>query len=432
MVGLDKTLEEKIMTIMFWDIGILLSGIAYVWVFYELTWEKIKSWFVESKDHASMNPGHKILVTNVFNLYNLGELLQLEALANRFKISLLSIYSYLDERQCKRLGVNVLGKTRPRDLLGFPLWFMALSLRAYLYHWTGKRFFLNKMLKEALDHDLVIDLGGDTFHDRDLLYLLSHTWTLKLIQLLGLPYMCLSQTILLTGRHKRRAEKVLREAKKIVVRDSESYNALLSMKLSNVQLAPDLAFLNNSPLLKKHRSVLSVGLNLSPLVNHDSLPLFQSLVDDLKERGHRVYLIPHVLGPDDFLGKRDDRKVLEQISGGILIEDEDPMKIRRTIRKCHVFIGSRMHSVIYALSCGIPSILIGYSLKAGSLGELTHHLLPVIHCQDPDFLKWMLDHVDRLELNYDSQAGAFRDLSEDLRKGAEKNIEVLYGLLQES
>ncbi len=91
----------------------------------------------------------------------------------------------------------------------------------------------------------------------------------------------------------------------------------------------------------------------------------------LKETDMAIALIPHVIWDDS-----DDRIPLMQLyerykkSGRVLvIEDQNCSKLKYAISKCRFLLGARTHSTIAAYSSGIPTLVVGYSVKARGIAR---------------------------------------------------------------
>ena len=91
----------------------------------------------------------------------------------------------------------------------------------------------------------------------------------------------------------------------------------------------------------------------------------------LRTTDSAVALIPHAVqnGNDD----RDPLKELYaafQDSGRVcLIKDQSAAQLKSIIALCSSFIGARTHAVIAAYSSGVPTLALGYSVKAKGLAE---------------------------------------------------------------
>ncbi|PBC77879.1 colanic acid/amylovoran biosynthesis protein [Streptomyces sp. TLI_235] len=98
------------------------------------------------------------------------------------------------------------------------------------------------------------------------------------------------------------------------------------------------------------------------------------VVDRIQAAGHRVVLIPQVstgyLGDDDILV---ERRIAAHCTTPPLQLDErvDYRELRSLYGECSLLVGTRFHSVIFALTSGVPCVAIGYEHKtAGIMAEL--------------------------------------------------------------
>lgn len=179
----------------------------------------------------------------------------------------------------------------------------------------------------------------------------------------------------------------------IVARESISYEALRAVN-HNTILAPDPAFfmeMKECILPKAFESAKVIGINASPMIltNESKKGIaFQNYLNliryILKETDYHVALIPHVVW-----SQNDDRIVLEKLNDEIncpgritIIKDHSAPELKYIIAKCEAFIGARTHATIAAYSTGVPTIVIGYSVKARGIakdlfGKTDGYVLPV-------------------------------------------------------
>lgn len=150
--------------------------------------------------------------------------------------------------------------------------------------------------------------------------------------------------------------------------------------------APDvpddlLAWLDDGPV---------VGFNVSGLIYSDPdetrrrfrfradyRQLVHRALRTLLDRGERVLLMPHVLGPPDQLdsdtGACDDvRAHLDASPDAVRVAAgcRTAAEAKGLIRRCAWFCGTRMHATIAALSSGVPTATISYSPKAQGVFDL--------------------------------------------------------------
>jgi colanic acid/amylovoran biosynthesis protein len=112
------------------------------------------------------------------------------------------------------------------------------------------------------------------------------------------------------------------------------------------------------------RSLSKAGIDSSSHLNTDVMvQVVNYLTDDLKAT---VVLIPHDTTPgmDDSLLARDvARKVNSGNRVKVMGGDNSPAETKAVIGQCDLFIGSKMHANIGALSMHVPTVAIQYSHK---------------------------------------------------------------------
>lgn len=181
----------------------------------------------------------------------------------------------------------------------------------------------------------------------------------------------------------------------IVAREPITVAALYSAGIKdNVVQFPDPAFqLNkiNLPLPEGFLEGNMVGINLSPLImsceKEEGITLknYLFLIDYiLTETNMGIALIPHVVK-----GGSNDLEILAQIKEQykrenrvLLFRDYNCEEIKGFISRCRFFIGARTHSTIAAYSTCIPTLVVGYSVKARGIakdifGTYENYVLPV-------------------------------------------------------
>lgn len=203
----------------------------------------------------------------------------------------------------------------------------------------------------------------------------------------------------------------------IIARESITFQALSRAGLPNLILSPDPAF-----TLKREETVLpnefkkgqTIGINLSPLIQESegqegiTLESYRSLLNHIiMNTDYPIALIPHVVWE-----RNDDRKPLQKLyeeykaTGRVmLIEDRNCMQLKDVIANCKLFIGARTHATIAAYSTGVPTLVVGYSVKALGIaqdlfGTSEHYVLPVQMLQNPEDLvlayNWLVEHEEEI------------------------------------
>lgn len=174
----------------------------------------------------------------------------------------------------------------------------------------------------------------------------------------------------------------LRRYSLITARESITYNDLkVSLPDRNIQYVPDTAFL--LPAEKKELPDgffvgKTIGLNVSPVATKNAeageglLDFIVDLADYIIDNtDYQIALIPHVV-----MKGNDDREILKLIqkrckspNRTVLIMDNNCMIIKWYISQCELFIGARTHATIAAYSSFVPTLVLGYSVKARGIAK---------------------------------------------------------------
>ena len=288
-------------------------------------------------------------------------------------------------------------------------------LRAYLRLKLQKDYLpMDKMkyqntFKRMMKGDIAISIGGDNYCYKDVdRYIMLHDLALER-QTKTVLWGCSVEPELIKD------PKIARDLSRyslIVARESISYEAL-KMVNPNTVLIPDPAFTLNyekPEIFSDHKKRDFVGLNISPMVlDQEAIPgitmqNYQRLIDNIIDTTDmEILLIPHVIWAGN-----DDREPLSRLYDLYkkndrvhLVEDQDCTKLKAKIACCRFFVGARTHSTIAAYSTGIPTIVVGYSVKARGIakdlfGTDKHYVVPVQSLSDEDELlkafQWGMAH----------------------------------------
>lgn len=193
---------------------------------------------------------------------------------------------------------------------------------------------------------------------------------------------------------QRRIREDLKRYDLIVARETITYQALVENGISQVCLCPDPAFLLNTaevdyPASIEQRDI--VGINISPMILDSAkdaemvLKNYWKLLDYiLEETDYAIAMIPHVVwnGGDD---RVVIEKIVEKYKGNnriFIVQDASCEVLKGYIAKCRFFVGARTHTTIAAYSSNIPTLVVGYSVKAKGIakdlfGTEEHLVLPV-------------------------------------------------------
>lgn len=222
----------------------------------------------------------------------------------------------------------------------------------------------------------------------------------------------------------------------ITARETITYNALKAIN-PNTVLVADPAFTlgtEKTELPAGFNFNNAVGINISPMIQksekHEGITLknYEALLSEiLKTTDMGVALIPHVVWQDG-----DDRTVLCQLyerfkdSGRVvLIEDQSCSKLKYIISQCRFFVGARTHSTIAAYSSCVPTLVVGYSVKARGIardlfGNEEHYILPVQSLkEETDLTKafdWIVQNEDAIKQKLEVEMPAVIKKAESARE----------------
>lgn len=228
----------------------------------------------------------------------------------------------------------------------------------------------------------------------------------------------------------------------IVTRESISYEAIRKVQ-KNTILAPDPAFFMEPqacPLDERMASGNVIGINISPMIisaekkagmayeNYKRL-----IAHILQATDAYVALIPHVVWASN-----DDRMVLHRLweefnrdSRLVLVEDHNAPEMKYIISHCRMFVGARTHATIAAYSSCVPTLVVGYSVKARGIardlfGTEDGYVLPVQQLSDSEQLTrafvWIARQEDQIRGHLKKILPSYCAMSRDAIK-AIKNLE---------
>lgn len=116
-----------------------------------------------------------------------------------------------------------------------------------------------------------------------------------------------------------------------------------------------------------------IGINVSDFMKYynaypeATLRNFKQLINYiLRETEYSIALIPHVRqeGNDDFIPINMLATEFKSERIRVLSEELNCMQLKDAISRCCMFIGCRTHSTIAAYSTCVPTLVVGYSVKA--------------------------------------------------------------------
>ena len=268
----------------------------------------------------------------------------------------------------------------------------------------------------AKEADLIISVGGDNYSYGNSVGFTTIDNHLRRLCPCSVLWGCSINPELLEGRANKYKLKGLSRFSLITARESLTYDALIGHGLKNVKLYPDPAFTLPTaevaePMFENGRDI--VGVNLSPLIcsyeSGDGITLrsYTALVRRILDTTDwNVALISHVVkkNTSDSDAAREIMKQFPDEERIRLFDRGDATQIKGYISKCRFFVAARTHASIAAYSNCIPTLVVGYSVKAKGIakdlfGDWEGYVLPVESLSDENSL---CETFDRLVKNEDS------------------------------
>lgn len=237
-----------------------------------------------------------------------------------------------------------------------------------------------------------------------------------------------------------RMREDLKEYDLIIARESITYEALKEIN-PNTKLYPDVAFQLDTqklPLPDGFKENQMVGINLSPLIMKSEQTegiTFENYVElmeyIIKNTDQGIALIPHVCRKDN-----DDRTPLKKLydlfsetGRVVLLEEHNCMEQKGFIARCRFFVGARTHATIAAYSSCVPTLVVGYSVKARGIakdlfGEVDHYVLPVQSLRDKNDLvkgfQWLTENESKVRSHLQTimpgYSGKALEIGEEIKK----------------
>ncbi|MDY6907323.1 MAG: polysaccharide pyruvyl transferase family protein [Chloroflexota bacterium] len=416
----------------------------------------------------------KILITNSTTWYEKGDAAivtgMLHALRHHMpesEITILSFAPEVDQGRYAGYGVRVLrnlASASPWDTRSSLRKAMRLSMKLIRYTlWLIVPVPLTPEEREVMaayrDADIVVGCGGG--------YLGGHrtSWLLQAYRLyfgilLGRPVVIYGQSVEPCGNALISivTRFVLNRVDLITVRERLSLDYLTSLSLRpDVLLTADAAFLVNGITAAQAQRLLAkegVHCHERPLVgmtvcgwdfpgyrdrerrHSNYLEVMAGTIEYLVSALHAsVVLFPHVILSPRYDDRVISNDVASRVGEGakvtVLSGDYSPEELKGMIGQMDLFIGTRLHSNILALSMGVPSIAISYQRKTDgvmSMMGMEEYVLDIADITLDD----MVSAIDRAWRNRHVISASLGKSVEQARKGALYNAELVKDILDKA
>lgn len=281
----------------------------------------------------------------------------------------------------KKYGLSeictILDKTEKRPLNRTkPAFFRAYYNLKMKKNYTPIEFYESRIADFVKKGDIALSIGGDTYCYGSFMPLFKAHKMFRYGGLKTVYWGCSIEPELLENPD---IAQDIRSFDLITARETTSYEALKQVN-PNTVLVCDSAFLlpEKEVSFPQNFTTDIIGINASPLIEEceDSKGLirenYEKLIEYiLNKTTMSIALIPHVVWD-----AVDDRKTLNHFyekykntNRVFLIDDCSCEELKGYISKCRFFIGARTHATIAAYSTLVPTLVVGYSVKAMGIAK---------------------------------------------------------------
>lgn len=306
-----------------------------------------------------------------------------------------------------------------------------LFLNHYLIKNTG--IYLNSLYKELFKsfnaNTVALSIGGDNYCYEGLIERLI--FINKAAKARGAKIVLWGCSIEPELLKDKKIIEDLKSYSLIYARESITYNELINAGITaNTKLFPDAAFMLDKvclPLPEGFTENNTIGINVSPLIqdyeNSDGstmknyIALLKYIIDNTDMQ---IALIPHVVwdNNNDLLPLQRLYEVYMDTNRVILLGDYNCMEIKGFISRCRMFIGARTHATIAAYSTCVPTLVVGYSVKAKGIakdifGTYENYVIPVQTLTNEDDLVnafcWLSDNEEGIRAHLKEFIPSYRN-----------------------
>lgn len=415
--------------------------------------------------------GKKIIITGIDTTRNKGCWAMLHSVVSSIrknspvpvKFIFLKRHNINEEVRLKDLEIKT--QARPWTLVTIPklrtLWLLwcavAYPAIAFLLLLTRRKKSKNSFMRQMLAADLVLDLGGDSYStDYGILSTISLCIPLLVARILGKPYYFCAQSIgpLNDTIPYKLLKFLLKDADLITTRERISDDFLGTCAIiKNVIKTQDLAFIlpvasesrideicKNENVGKKQ---LFAGISISSLISKyftGSAPVEEKeqqyvsamakMGDHLVDKHHyHLIFVPHVEA-DRVTSEKVKACMKHQNKVLILQGDYSPEELKGMVSLCDIFIGSRMHATLAALSQAVPTLTFAYNHKTlginGSLLGQSDYLIDIRKVDLASLLEITKGRIDQLVEHKENIKKELLEILPEIKSTAQKN--ALYAL----
>ena len=355
------------------------------------------------------------------------------------------IYSEVPQQDI-RYNLNEIGELVPAigpvSKVSLSFWQAYLNLKLHKDYTDMDCLPYRKAIRNAPAHGVELSVGGDIYCYEDYRkFIRLHRQIVKR----GCQSVLLGCSLSENLFHDPEFISDMQSYSYISARESLTYEMLKKAGLKHIGLTPDSAFTLESerlPLPEGFQEGNTIGINFSPLViGKESvkgavMENFVHLVRYILDTTDcSVALIPHVVweGNDDRTALKELYDTINCPERVVMIGDHTCTQLKGFISRCRFFIGARTHATIAAYSTGVPTLVLGYSVKSRGIatdlfGSHEHYVLPVQELAQPqdltDAFRWMWEREDSIRKTLTNIMPGYIQRAEQLGENVERSLNI--------
>lgn len=307
----------------------------------------------------------------------------------------------------------------------------------------------SELLRRMNDSDLILSCGGGFLHDSHGPAFLKHLFSLEIAARLETPVMVYAQSIgpFRSERFARLTSSVLNRVDYITLRDqiSETYLAEIGVSAPPCQVTADAAFLLDSEIYRDktlleeiQQSKLPIGITVRDWKYPNSEDPSEKRENYREEMARYVDELVVGLDGDIFFfchtpsDADEARRIMTRSNNRnrmcILDPDIPPRELKYLTGEVDLFIGTRMHSTIFSMGMGTPTISIPYLPKSSDLMSRLELDDLVLKIEDVNHGELM--RITRELLSTDKYQSTMGNRVPQMSELAKKNVEIAEKLLR--
>jgi len=311
-----------------------------------------------------------------------------------------TLMTHLDPEECSKwgkvYGINVVDG---RDIHKWSFFRCLLWKVLSKFGLNIQQLLNDPLIKEYLDADVIIDIGGITFTDFYNSSSPIHTMRHLMGKLLNKPVIKYMQDM---GPFKKRlnrycAKLCLPKLDLIIVRGEMSRKYLQELGINKpVYVLPDSAFLLEPASKEKIDNIflkeeitgkpligMCVSMVIDRKLNNGNIEsknryttIMAQIADYLIEKLNAfIVFIPHDIRPreeydDAYVAEKVYREMKNKSRVKVIDFDYSVEEFKGIIGRCDLFVGSRYHSIIASVSMCVPTLIVGWEHKYYEVMEL--------------------------------------------------------------